>query len=60
MGEHVVKEGTEPVHLYTAVTRALLIHRFASLGPVRSVKQVAAPFLDAPNAAATICFMHGE
>ena len=35
MGEHVLKEGKPAVHVYAAMTRATLIHRFASLGPVR-------------------------
>jgi hypothetical protein len=70
MGEHLLKgvnhgaakgrddNDTGSLHLYTAVTRTQLLHRFAMLGPVRSVRPVSPTFLEAPYGAATVCFMY--
>jgi hypothetical protein len=42
----VLKESQPAVHLYSATTRKQLVHRFRDLGPVRSVSQASASFLE--------------
>lgn len=55
MGEHGVKKGLEPLNLYMA-TSPPLVHRYASLGPVRSLSQPVTGFLTGPYGFAAICF----
>ncbi len=53
MGEHVLEADKPPVQLYTCTTKEVLLHRYATLGPVRSLRTTSAPFLCAPCASLT-------
>ncbi len=60
LGYHELKEGWAPVPVYGALTYPTMLMRLGLLGPVRSIRQTSAGFLQAPTGVATICFMSAQ